>query len=143
MMGKASVPCPCNILARRTVLERVGGFEDGASNLYEDQVLYAKMILAAPVFVAHDCWARYRQHPESSCAVGERTGESDIARVTYLNWLARYLTAQGVQDAEVWAALRYELWACRHPVLWSLHQRAQRALQRVSGTSSQLPQHTA
>jgi glycosyltransferase involved in cell wall biosynthesis len=75
---EAAIPCPTNILVRRAVFERVGGFEaafHGIFNIYEDQAFYAKVTLATPVFASDTCWSKYRQHPESSCAVAQQSGE--------------------------------------------------------------------
>jgi glycosyltransferase involved in cell wall biosynthesis len=109
LRGEAAVPCTCSILVRREVFEQIGGFEETMRGMYEDQVFYAKICLVAPVFVAGACWDRYRQHPNSSCSIAEKTGQANDARLTFLNWLAGYLSEQGIKDPKIWQALQEEL----------------------------------
>jgi glycosyltransferase involved in cell wall biosynthesis len=109
LRGKAAVPCPSSILIRRRVVEQIGGFEDAFRTMYEDQVFYAKVCLAAPVFVADACWDRYRQHPDSVCAVAEINGRTLSDRQIFLTWLKQYLDDRQVTHPEVWHALRAEL----------------------------------
>ncbi len=42
------------------------------------------------------------------------------SRLTYLNWLERYLEEQGVKDCELWRALRDALLPYHHPRLYFL-----------------------
>jgi glycosyltransferase involved in cell wall biosynthesis len=109
-------PCTCSVLVRRSVVEAVGGFEEGFRGLYEDQAFFAKVCLRTAVFVAGACWQRYRQHPDSACARAEAGGQA-AARRRFLEWLAGHLRATGLGDAETWRVLRTELRACRHPRL--------------------------
>jgi glycosyltransferase involved in cell wall biosynthesis len=113
---KAAIPGPTDILVRREVIERVGGFEEHFK-LYTDQSFYAKICLRAPVFAASECWDRYRQHPNSAYSIAQQTGQEYSTRLFFLNWLADYLSHQGVKDPKIWRGLRKELWRCRHPNL--------------------------
>ena len=135
--AEAAVPCPSSILVRCEVFDDIGGFEDAFGifdtqqlNMYEDQVFYAKVCLAAPVFVMDACWHRYRQHPSSICAVAESTGRGRAARLTYLRWLAQYLSQKQCVDQDLWRALRRELWVARHPFLGRPLKRARRLIWR-------------
>jgi glycosyltransferase involved in cell wall biosynthesis len=115
LKGKAAVPCSCSILVRRDALQHIGGFEDSFRGMYEDQAFYAKMCLAQPVFVSGECLEWYRQHPDSTCSVVEDAGKSNSTRLNFLNWLRTYMAEQGIEDSEVWQALRRELWLHSHP----------------------------
>jgi glycosyltransferase involved in cell wall biosynthesis len=121
---KAVIPGPTDILVRREVIEHVGGFEENFQ-LYEDQSFYAKICLRAPVFAASACWDRYRLHPNSAYSVTQKTGQEYSTRLFFLNWLAGYLSAQGLKDPKIWQALRKELWRCRHPNFSRLLRRGQ------------------
>lgn len=120
LRGDAAVPCTCSLLVRREVFDDIGGFEAAFPNMYEDQVFYSKVCLAAPVFVADTCWDRYRQRPESICAVAEKTGQAHTARLIYLRWLEQYVSAQQNEDPEVWKALRAELRRCNSARGWDV-----------------------
>jgi glycosyltransferase involved in cell wall biosynthesis len=129
LRDKAAVPS--GILARREIVESVGGFEDAFRGEYEDQVFCAKVCLDAPVFASGACWYRYRQHADSCVVRGERTGETHAARVRFLHWLAGYLSERNVRGWEVWWALRLEFWRYRHPRAYRLLCRVDRAADRL------------
>ncbi|HVX31199.1 MAG TPA: hypothetical protein VHA53_12025, partial [Nitrolancea sp.] len=97
-----------------------GGFEERFRGLYEDQAFVAKICLRAPVYASSTCSCRYRQHPNSACAVADRAGQTRLARHTFLNWLNAYMSAQGLTDAELRQVLEQELWPHRHPYLSSV-----------------------
>jgi glycosyltransferase involved in cell wall biosynthesis len=111
--GRAAVPCPCGVLARREAVLAVGGFEESFRGMYEDQVFYAKMGLHHPVYVSDACLDRYRQHPESTCSVSASAGELLTWRRRYLEWLRDYLVQQQATDPGLWQALRRETWLAR------------------------------
>jgi len=122
---QANPPATCSVLLRRKVIEEIGGFEETIQHIYEDQVFFAKLYLKMPVFVENGCWDRYRQHPDSCCAVAARTGQFDYvnpnpAQLTFLNWVAEYLSQQKVKEPEVWKALQKGLWPYRYPILYQL-----------------------
>jgi len=125
LQQKTHTPGTCSVLMRRGLIEDVGGFEESFRNLYEDQAFFAKVFLNAQVFLQDGRWDRYRQHPENACSVGEKTGQyhpfkPHPARLTYLNWLEKYLEDQGVKDPELWKAFRDNLFPYYHPRLYFL-----------------------
>lgn len=146
------VPCLCGLLARRDVVMAVGGFDDAVPDLYEDQVLLAKICLRTPVFVASGVWERYRQHEASSSAAATRSGSyhplrPNPARLAFLTWLQGYIAAQGIEDRALRDALDRALWPYRHPTLariaggpgdlrrWTARQvrRGRRLVERLRG----------
>ena len=70
-----SPPYTCSIIIRRSKYLRLGGFEESFIGLHEDQAFFAKAFAELTVLVSEHCSDRYRQHPDSACAVGLRTGE--------------------------------------------------------------------
>jgi len=84
------------------------------------------------VLFSGQCWDRYRQHPDSSCQKIAAEGKTDAAFETYLRWLERYLTEQGVSDRSVWLALTAALRRYQHPILHRLERRAMRHGRRVA-----------
>jgi glycosyltransferase involved in cell wall biosynthesis len=92
--NQAQTPTTCNAMLRRDVVETLGGFDVRFRGMYEDQVLFAKVELAHPVYVAGACWAWYRQHPDSASTAAERT-DYHVGRRPFVGWLARYVRAFG------------------------------------------------
>jgi len=129
----AAIPSPSSILVRRSIIDRVNGFEEAFTGLYEDQAFYSKICLQAPVIASEACWARYRQHLDSSVSSADRAGKGYSARLTFLNWLAAYLAQTGIGHTAIHQALEDEIWRCRHPSLHRLRARAGQA--RMSLTS--------
>lgn len=138
LRNRVQTPTTCNALLRRALLARVGGFEQQFRGMFEDQVFFAKLELVAPVFVADECWAKYRQHPTNSSAIGWNTPAIHAARLRFLTWFERYLSAHETQPRAVWRVLRSELRPYRYPRLHtaaSLPSRAYRRLRRRFGTT--------
>ena len=46
------------------------------------------------------------------------TGEYHASRPVFLEWLAEYLTEQGIEDAGLWEVLYKELLPFRHPTVF-------------------------
>jgi len=116
-------PVPSSVLIRRHIVEQVGGFEERFRGLYEDQVFFAKVCLAAPVFVSGECSARYRQHPHSNCASTLETAST--VRAQFLRWLAEYV---GAKNGALSTPLRRQIWPCRYPNLDRLYQSSRHGL---------------
>lgn len=120
-LGKATAPCPSDILLRRNILERIGGFEEdfkGAYQLFEDQAFLIKVYLNGFVFVSNECWDKYRLHPNSCMA--KVADQYQRVRFYFLQWLGEYLSKQEVKDSKIWKAFENALWPYRHPFLYRL-----------------------
>jgi glycosyltransferase involved in cell wall biosynthesis len=120
-------------MVRRRVVDEVGGFEESFRGMYEDQAFLAKVYLKAPVFVAKACWYRWRKHQDSCCAISVSTGEYHSRRLSFLNWLANYLSHHAIRDSEVWSVLEDQRWQYRHPALSRLSRHGQYLAQQVKG----------
>jgi glycosyltransferase involved in cell wall biosynthesis len=117
---------PSGMIVRAGVLRRVGGFVEAFRGMYEDQAFCAKVCLGHPVVTTAASFYRYRQHPDSSSAAADRSGEHDFGRRAFLDWLTGYLDAQGVRNGPVREALHRELWWTEHPLLSRVVRRARR-----------------
>jgi glycosyltransferase involved in cell wall biosynthesis len=132
-LGAGPAPCPSDLMVRRNLIERVGGFEEefqGDLQLYEDQAFLAKVYLVGWVYVSSRCWLQYRLHEDSCDARVRRTGEEGRARLYYLEWLKRHLQGHASSGPEVTRALGRAMWRARHPLL---HRVARRALRPFRG----------
>jgi glycosyltransferase involved in cell wall biosynthesis len=119
-LGKASSACPSAIMMRRNAFERVGGFEErftGMYQAYEDQAFAMKMYLKEKVFVSGRCWLRYRKHRDSYMSVVKSSGRNREVRRFFLQWIEEFLTENGQKDTESWQALQRLLWPYQHPAL--------------------------
>lgn len=129
------IPSPSGVLVRREAVKRVGGSEEAFRSVFDDRTFYAKLSLKEPVFVSDKCWYWYRQHPNQRYRVTLQTGQHHPARLEFFNWLQEFLAARQVQDGELWAALRRELWPYRHP---RLHRLSVQALSLARGPARRM-----
>jgi len=117
MRNRAQTPTTCNAIVRRSLIEKVGGFADEFRGLFEDQVFFAKALLAAPVWVDERTWAKYRVHAASCSERAHGSAEELRVRLAFLAWVAAHLGAQrgvpmSARVARARAAVdtRYHLW---------------------------------
>lgn len=137
LVGRGSPIHTCSMLARRQAVMDIGGFEDQFRGLFEDQAFFAKMLLDHPVHVTREPLDRYRQHPDSHCAVATReNGMASAAmleaRLRYLRWLSSRLTGTNLGVALVWR-VHYELWLHEYPILARARLRIQQAVRTAYG----------
>lgn len=86
-------PAPSDFLARRAIVDAVGGFEESFTShrqLYEDQAFLSKVFLAGTVLASGECWVKYRMHDASCGTLTERSGRHLDARAYFLQWLDRH-----------------------------------------------------
>lgn len=124
---EANAPATCSVLMRREVFAKTGGFEEAFRGLFEDRAFFAKVYFKIPVFVTSEYWDRYRQHPDSTCHVAQKTGKYNPFRASephlnFLNWMREYLSQQEFNNSEVWQALQIGLLPYQAPILHYLYQ---------------------
>ena len=123
-MGKYQTPIPSNVIISRDCFEKYGKFEDSFRNLFEDQVMFTKILLNVPVFVSDRLWILYRQHMgNSSIHMREPTrniGELIKPRSLFYTWLKEYLIHHRVSNILVWIPVIKGLIYCRFPLLFKL-----------------------
>lgn len=144
-LGKATAPCPSDLLLRRELVEEIGGFEETFPRLYqlyEDQAFLTKVYLHASVFVSAQCLDRYRLHEDSCMAKSAKAGQYHSVRMFFLNWLEKYLYDHNVEDPEVWKGLRRALWPYRHPVLHRLNMRVLGLIDEIGRMSKSIARRT-
>ncbi len=104
---RAVLPCMNSLTLRSCAARESGGFIESFTGMHDDQAFLARFCLYHDVYVAHECWDRYRQHDASLCATAARRGEVARARQEYLVWLRALLAERGLRGTRVWDALRY------------------------------------
>jgi glycosyltransferase involved in cell wall biosynthesis len=123
---RADSPGTCSVLIRKTVLEEVGGAEPRFRGIFEDQVLFIKVLLHAPVHVMSGSWDRYRQHPDGCCNQMQSTGRyaegrPNPARRTFLDWAIEYASTDVSMHEEFRKAVRAELRRYRYPRFYAVY----------------------
>ena len=105
--NRAQTPTTLNAVVRRSLVERLGGFVESFTGMFEDQVFFAKVHLAAATYVDDRTWARYRQH-ERSCSARSVSAAppngmtADLrARKAFLDWLDAYTKSQRRTGTEI------------------------------------------
>lgn len=115
-LGKGVAPCPSSCIARRDVIERLGGFEEDFRTMYEDQTFLTKAYLGTDVWVSSRCWDRYRRH-EGAITLTTSQEQYWEVRGRFLDWFDGYLGDHLVQDPRIHTAVRKARWSLRHPRL--------------------------
>ena len=103
---KIRMPCMGGILCRRQAVIEAGGWEESFRGLYEDQVFFAKLCLTVPIELTDEWLDRYRQHPQSACAVGSQSGELPRAQHLFFQWLSAEMSRRHMEATESWIALQ-------------------------------------
>lgn len=108
--GYESAPAICSLMMRRETFLGVGGSLATFRSLFEDQVLFARAFLHAPIVLDDRPLALYRQHPSSACAVAIGRGEynpnyANPALDRFVAWLSAYVEERFGVDGPEWRAL--------------------------------------
>jgi glycosyltransferase involved in cell wall biosynthesis/peptidoglycan/xylan/chitin deacetylase (PgdA/CDA1 family) len=85
-------PAMCGTLIRRDALVRAGGFEEEFHDMYEDKIMWWKLMAEEPVYVTRRSLDRYRQHSDRSCEQAHHDGRlhplyPNPARGAFLEWI--------------------------------------------------------
>jgi len=129
---RSPMPLPTTVLLRREVVDRVRGFEERLPVVYDDQAFFTKLLLIVRVLPVDTCWAKYRRHSDSSCAVAARAGTTEQMAEAYLRWAEWYLAENGWDGTSVWKALRLRIWKHKHPRIANTVRNVKHFLSRVS-----------
>ncbi len=113
---------PGGVLAKKEIIEKVGGGENNFRGSYEDAIVHVKVCLKYPVYVTNECWYKYRIHLDSCQRVVIRSGQAEAKRLLYLEWVESYLREQNITNKQVWQSLNFALFPYRHPYLYHLQK---------------------
>jgi glycosyltransferase involved in cell wall biosynthesis len=120
-------PTTCNAMVRREALLAVGGCDPALRGMFEDQLLFAKLLLRYPVHVASRIWAKYRQHDvNASASTGGRLSIERQQR-NYLRSVRRFIRDSGGAPARDRAALELKIAQLTARITARLAARALRA----------------
>jgi glycosyltransferase involved in cell wall biosynthesis len=120
LQSKTVTPNPSNIMVRSEVVRETGGFENSFRGMHDDQVFLAKIYSSKAVYVSDHVWDFYRKHKNSLSYVALKKGKKASSELFYLKWLEKYLAERGIEDNDLWKAIRERKWKYTHPVLFKL-----------------------
>ena len=141
--NRCQTPTTCNALMRRSAALAAGGFEEDFRGMFEDQAFFLKLCLQEHAYVSGECWAWYRQRPDSFSAREQAAGRTDLERLRLLDWFDTHLQDRGLRTGPLPVALRRARRDLRWPrsspwigrLDWMRH-RCRRALRRALGSPS-------
>lgn len=140
LRGKTASPCPCAVLLRKSLVEQVGGSEVQFRGTHEDIVLYAKLLLSAPVIVLDGWWDRYRCYSSPGTSVTEiaiQQGTVTGTHQRYLRWLEEFLVDHGFADRPHRRLVRRSLNRLRYPRAHRAMDAGRRVIHRLRGLIGQ------
>ena len=88
------------LIARRAMLEQVGGFEESIPAILEDIAFCVKVFLSEHIFISNQIWWKYRQHPDSVCHSIDKQKHCTTS-LRFWEWTKQYLTDKGFKDKEI------------------------------------------
>ena len=127
-LGKSAAPSMSDLMIRRRVVDRLGGFDEGFTGPYEEHTFLVKLYLNCTIYVSSEVWSDYRQHDRSCSAEMARQGSYDEVRDRFLRWFESYLAETGNGDLRVNLAVQE---AIQKPVSRQLRAAAKRLLRSV------------
>ena len=116
-LGDAAPVSMSDIVVRRGLIDKIGGFEDEFKGHYESRAFLSKVFLTSPVYFDDKPSNKYRQHPASCVATAMRDGTHKKNRLLFLEWFVLYLETFEQRDRRVIHALRRALRPYRRPRL--------------------------
>lgn len=96
---------PFSFIIRTEAVRRVGGCASPIRDYGEDFVLFAKLMLRYPVYVAAQSWYRHRMHPQSITSRTSHRKEREHFSSLY-SWLTQYMRTERLGDRVVSKTLR-------------------------------------
>ena len=118
-------PTTCNAMIRRDAALEVGGFDASFPGMFEDQILFAKLLMLYPAYVSGRQWAKYRQH---SGSISSRVDAAELHR-THLRYL-RVLRKFAIERHKRFSSERLAVERIVKKAEWSELRRRVRAARR-------------
>ncbi len=125
-LSESHPPCLSNILVRKNILEKIGGFEEIFGKLpyglCDDLPFFIKIHLIAKVFITYQCLTKYRIHKLSALSFVMKSKKYHEAELFFLNWLKNFLIQNNIKDQTVWKSYKKAYKPHDYPVLTLLER---------------------
>jgi len=107
-----------DVMFRREVAQRIGGFENAFKGMFEDQVFLVKAFVNEIAYVSGECWTRYRIHANSAVSTAIRSEQYASSLAKFYEWCEEYLFQQGMEGTPFYEHVRKSLRRYRHPIFY-------------------------
>jgi len=106
--GQFSQPLPSGILIKKTLIDKVGGFEEQFKSWNDDLAFFLKVYLSGKTFIANKVWLKYRKHDCSQTQQIIEKGELTIKNLLALKWFKSYIKEKQI-DSEIRVLLKRQI----------------------------------
>jgi len=133
-LGKGAAPCPSGMIMKKTVLDKIGGFEEsftGANQVYEDQAFLCKIYLTEKVFVSGEANNLYRQRSGSLMQSINQRKQYLKVRAFFLKWMENYLEQHNIDDARINKLISQAKFEIKNPNLHLFFAKFRSRIQRL------------
>lgn len=129
-LGRGTAPSMNTVLARRSMIERIGGFEERFRGAFEDQAFLIKAYLWERVYISSLHSDDYRRERPGSITSTELAGKArgeprGEPHYRFYSWLEGFLLGHGLKGSLAWRLTQDrlrnpDLRRLRHPLRWRL-----------------------
>jgi glycosyltransferase involved in cell wall biosynthesis len=127
-LGRGTAPSMNTLLVRKSMIERIGGFEDRFRGAFEDQAFLIKAYLWEQVYISSLHADDYRRERPGSITATELAGKArgeprGLPHYRFYSWLEDFLRSQNLEGSVAWRLTQERLRTpdmrrFRHPLLW-------------------------
>jgi glycosyltransferase involved in cell wall biosynthesis len=133
-LGKGAAPCPSGMIMKKSLLEEIGGFEEGfkgANQVYEDQAFLCKIYLTSPVYISSNVNNLYRQRTGSLMESISQKKQYYKVRSYFLQWMENYLHEKRIYDPLINKLLKKAKFESNNPELTLILSKFRTRIQRL------------
>lgn len=128
---KAAVPCMGGLTVKKNIFDSVGGFEEEFTGMYDDQVLYSKLMLNSKIFVDENFYDLYRQHNTSTCYHAIKSNSVHNYEYIFLSWLNRYVSNNFSNYSKLLRITKRLLSLCSFPRIYNIYNKFNRKKEKI------------
>lgn len=134
---RAVVPCMGGLTIRKDVIDSVGGFVEEFTGMYDDQVLYSKLMLNSKVYIDDNFYDLYRQHNESCCSLAINSNSVLKYENMFLTWLNNYVRFKFNEYPKLIRIIKRQIALCSYPRIFTLYGRINKNKRKLIRTFTQ------